>query len=183
MMKKVFLAAMFAALLTSVGFAAGPTTATGGPVTLSAIIPAYIGFGSPNVSSVTFDYTNMGIDVAMGQPITKLASADPSWTLIYNLAGKPTITVCAYASDLTGTLGGTIQGSQLYASPNGAGSVQFNGSGCGQANAVTMETIPDATSSIGRTESLKQLFMQTPSGTVVAPDTYTGTLSIVAQAQ
>jgi hypothetical protein len=46
-----------------------------------------------------------------------------------------------------------------------------------------MNTIANATSSTGTTESLLGMLMQTPNGTVIPPNTYTGTLSIVAEAQ
>jgi hypothetical protein len=185
MLKKAFLVALSVALLSSVSFAAGPTTANGGPVTLTAIIPSYLGFTGPSVSSVTFDYTNLGVGLAMGLPITKLASALPSWTLIYNLSGQPTITVCAYASTLAGSGTNTIPTSSIYGSPNGSNSpAQFNGNGCGQSgNAIVMDTIANATSSTGKSEAFTGMFLQTPNGSVIPPDTYTGTLSIVAQAQ
>lgn len=183
-MKKVALVALLCACLSSVGFAANPTSATGGPVTLTAIIPAYLGFGLPNVSSVTFDYTNIGSMVATGGPITKLATTPlPSWTLTYNLSGKPTVTVCAYATPLAGSTY-SIPTSSIFAAPNGKATVQFTGDGCGQTgNAIVMDTIANATSSTGKAEAFTGMFSQTPSGVVVPPDTYTGTLNIVAQVQ
>ena len=190
-MKKAVLCALVFALCCGVSVAAvaAPVTANGGPVTLTAIIPSYIGFSGPSVQSVTFDYTNLGLPVAMGLPTTKLAAgASPSWTLIYNLPNKPTITVCAYASALTGesNSANVIPTSSIYSATGNSGNqaFQFNGTGCGQSgNAIVMDTIANATSSTGTAESLVGMFMQTPNGTVIPPDTYTGALNIIAQAQ
>lgn len=183
-MRKVVLVALVCALLSGVSFAAGPAVANGGPVTLTAIIPSYIGFNAPTVNNVMFDYTNLGLSVATGLPITKLASALPGWSLMYNLANKPTITVCAYATPLSGSGATSIPTSSIYAAPNGGATVQFTGDGCGQSgNVIVMDTIANAASSTGKSESFTGMFMQTPNGTVIPPDTYTGTLNIVAQVQ
>jgi len=184
-MKRAVLLAVVLALSCGVSFAGGPTTtATGGAVTLTAIIPSYIGFTSPNIQSITFDYTIDGLALAMGLPVTKLAGTNPSWTLLYNLSGKPTITVCAYATALTGSGTNSIPASSVYGAPNGGATLQFNGSGCGQTgNAIVMDTINGATFNTGKTEAFTGFFLQTPNGAVVPPDTYTGTLNIIAQAQ
>lgn len=189
-MRKSLLVALAVTLLTGVSFAAGPTSASGpSPVTLNAIIPSYIGFSTPSVASVTFDYSNFGAAVATGLPISKLATGNtPSWTLSYNLVGSPTITVCAYATALTGVnnSSNTIATSSIYAATGSSGSqaYQFNSTGCGQTgNAIVMDTITGATSSTGRSEALVGMFMQTPNGTVIPPDTYTGAVNIVAQVQ
>lgn len=177
--------AMFA---TSAFAVTPPTTTTGAPVALTAIIPSYIGFLAPNVSSVTFDFSALGLNVATGLNITKLApGTNPSWTLMYNLAGKPTVTVCAYVTPLagSGTNSFAFTGADLYAAPNGGASAQFNATGCGQTgNAVVMDTISSATFNTGKSEAFSGMFLQTPGGGVVPPpDTYTGTLTIVAQVQ
>lgn len=182
-MKKAILLAVVLALFCGPGFATGQS-ANGGPVTLNAIIPGGMGFTGPSVQSVTFDYTNLGLALATGAPVTKLASGpSPSWTLFYNLDGSKSVQVCAYTSDLVGTnVAHTIPGSAVYAATASSGTTayQFNSTVCGHANAISLETIANATSSSGRSEALVGMFMQTPNGTVVAPDTYTGTLSIIA---
>jgi len=186
-MKKAIFLALVLSLFFGPGFVAGQS-ANGGPVTLNAIIPGGIGFTGPSVQSVTFDYTNLGSALALGVPVSKLASgASPSWSLFYNLSNSPTITVCAYTSDLVGTnnSSNTIPGTAVYSATASSGTTayQFNGNYCGHSNAIEVDTIANATSSSGTTEALKGMFMQTPDGTVIAPDTYTGTLSIIAIAQ
>ena len=189
-MRKALVVALAVTLFTSVGFAADSTSASGpSPVTINAIIPSYIGLSMPSVASVTFDYSYLGAGVATGLPITKLATGNsPSWTLSYNLVGSPTITVCAYASPLTGTnnSSNSIPTSSIYAATgkSGTNAFQFNSNGCGQTgNAIVMDTITGATHSTGTAEALEGMFMQTPNGTVIAPDTYTGSVNIIAQVQ
>lgn len=179
-MKKAALLAVVVLLAGT--FASAQTTGT--PVALKAIIPSYIGFTGPNVSTVTFDFTNLGLNVATGLPITKLASALPTWTLMYNLDGTKNVTVCAYASALTGVGSNTIPASSLYGQPVGGSATNpFTGTDCGQANSMLLDTIGSATSNPGKTEGFSGMFLQTPNGTVVHPDTYNGTLNIIAMVQ
>ena len=181
-MKKV---ALLSILILFIGAVASAQT-VGGPVALKAIIPSYIGFSGPSVSVVTFDYTNLGIGVAMALPVTKLASALPTWTLIYNLDGTKTVNVCAYATALIGSGSNAIPASSLYGQSVAVGGNQafaFTANACGQANAMVLDTIANASSNTDKTEGFSGMFLQTPDGTVVKPDTYNGTLNIIAVVQ
>ena len=190
-MKRAVLLAVVLALSCGVSFAGGPSnpgSASGTtPVSLTAIIPSYIGFSTPSVSSVTFDYSNFGSAVVTGLNITRNATgASPSWTLMYNLVNSPTVTVCAVAQPLVGQNSGTqISPAQIFAATQSSGSqaFQFNQTCAGQPNAILLDSIQHATSSTGTTESLVGMFMQTPNGTVLTPDTYVGSVNIIAQVQ
>jgi hypothetical protein len=106
---------------------------------------------------------------------------------MYNLAGKPTINVCAYVTPLAGGAGNSFvfSGANLSASANGGAQGFFNSTGCGQAgNTMVMDTISQATSNTGKAEAFSGMFLQTPGGGAVPPpDTYTGALTIIAQVQ
>jgi hypothetical protein len=176
-MKKV---ALLILVLFVAAFASAQNV-NGGPVALKAVIPSYIGIGSPSVSTVTFDYTNLGVGIAMGLPITKLASALPTWNLMYNLDGTKSVQVCAYATALVDG-SSSIPASSLYAQPiGGSSTTAFTASACGQSNAMLLDTVANATSNSGKSEGFSGMFLQTPDGTVVKPGTYNGTLNIVAQ--
>lgn len=173
-------------LLATFAFAASAQTVAGGPVALKTIIPSYLAIYSPSAPTVTFDYTNFGALVVSGLPATKLADVLPTWNLVYNLDGTKTLVVCAYLSDgFKGSGSASMPASSLYAQPLGSATTgQFTGTCGGNANAMQLDSIANATFNTGKTEGFSGMFFQTPGGGVVpAPGTYTDTLNIVALVQ
>jgi hypothetical protein len=135
---------------------------------------------------VIFDFSDSATAVAKGQKVIKSAVRPPTWTLKYDLDGRHNIQVCAYvSSELIGkTLGASIPGGWLYGTPIGGASTPFTGNGCGLAsNSVTLDNIRSATRTGSKIEGFTALSLQLPGGTVPAPGTYYGTLTIVAQVQ
>jgi|SRR5579859_13792 hypothetical protein len=141
--------------------------------TLKAISPAYISLQPTNSPTITFNFT----------PGTNNANADqkPGVSMAYNLKNS-TVTVCAYlAGDLVGTDGGGVIAPGSLNAILPSGTVQFTKTCAGNSNAITVDTIHNATQASGVSESF-WLFLAVPGNFPPAPDTYTGTMNIVAQA-
>jgi hypothetical protein len=196
-MKKLMFVLLAVTLLAT--FAAAQTytgTANGGAVAIQAIVPQYIGFTSQSVTNIQFDFsssanTRGAVGIAQGYTdveVNATASQLPTWTLTYNLSGKPTVTVCAYATDLFGAtaLSGTVPAKGLLGtsvanhvtSQFGAASAVGT---CTQPNAFMLDTITKATHSIGygTTEGFSYFGLIIPA--YATPGTYNGTMNVVAQ--
>ena len=144
-----------------------------------------IAFSPPSVDSVTFDFSSSAQAVAQGRMAVKFAGTPPTWTLQYNLEGNHNIQVCAYLStQFTGGKTGVIPDAWLYGTPIGGAATPFTGNGCGLPNnAVTLDNLKSAAHSGRKTEGFTALSLKLPGGTVPAPGTYYGTLTVVAQVQ
>ncbi len=204
-MKRFFTLTAILVLALFAATASAQLTATSAPVQMKAIVPEYIGLHVANTAAVVFDYSLMS-DVSKDQfvqgysGIMMIAPTAPSWNLVYNLSNR-TVTVCAYATDLTPTTGSDIipatyiNGIPLQSTTLGGGGYVFfgqNNAGCGAGpGASTMiDKITGAKSSYKnepthmRPEGFSMLQINAHEGTdtVPLPGTYLGTLYIVAQA-
>jgi hypothetical protein len=148
------------------------------PVTLNALAPESLSVTLTTPGPVTFNL-NGG---------TVPGSVVPAWTTNWNLANTRTsLAVCVY---LTGALTApapntdTIPPANILGQPDATGPfAALTGAGCGQTNALVISTtaITNANRRNGsRNNSVALEINQT--GLSLAPDTYTGTLNIIAQA-
>ena len=202
MKNPIVLALLAVVLLVGVtAVAQSSMSATSTPVTITAFVPEFIGLTAVNAAPVMFDFTGYQDHIANGETnVGAIAKSVPTWTLNYNLKHR-TVTVCAYASDLMGTQSGSIPAAYLAGQSVQNGSPQaFFGiaeTNCtDKPNAILLDQIKGATSSVntfaGKTRLEGFLTLQLNSnpgnnqfgstGLVPAPDTYTGSLYIVAQA-
>jgi hypothetical protein len=184
-------------------------TATSDPVQLKAIVPEYIGLTPINTAPVVFNFKHLSdadkdAFVSGGYVNNLTGSSAPTWNLKYNLKHR-TVTVCAYATDLTNAAkteaGSTIasylilgvptqftQGNGRWFSPN-AGCTANMGTG-----SIVMDVIPDATSTFNTgnpTGILEGFSLMQIAGNgsdwhtknaVPAPGIYLGVMYVVAQA-
>ena len=190
----VLIAILLFVIALSVTPASAQTSATSGAVTIKAIVPEFIGLTAVQVSPVVFDFTGYQDRIAAGDKNVLWAMVDqgalPRWNMNYNLRNK-TVTVCAYASDLMGN-GDMIKAEILVGQSLNMGSAYQNfikGTVCSNGNAILLDQIKGATSSMNTNHGqpilegfkLLQLNTNADGAHVPTPDTYTGSLFIVAQ--
>lgn len=198
-MKKLFLLSACVLSLFSASYASAQTmSATSAPVTMTAIVPEFIGLNVVSANPILFDFTAYAQSISNGEAGMSISAAStssmPSWTLNYNLKHRD-VTVCAYASDLagTGTNNSVISSKFIGARSIQGGSpwVWFGAVGTchDQPNAIMLDQIKGATSSanannrLPRSEGFVDFTLDlSPAGYAPLPDTYTGHLYIVAQA-
>ena len=177
-MKKVVFAIL--ALSLSAACASAQSSTTPNAVLLKAVVPEFISIVSSGVPQVNFNATAASPNYINGD-------GAPAFTLKYNLAGSKTITVCAYITPLTGTDNTNsvvVQPGWVNFSYGKAQFGSFNSTCNGQSNAFVLDTIAHASSSTGTQEAFTGMFIQTPgSGYALPPDTYSGNLNVIAQAQ
>ena len=176
-MKKVVLAALTLALSAGV-FASAQATSNVQPVTLKAISAEFISISPMSGPTVTFDFSKQG------NYNNANADTPPSYTMKYNLLNR-TITVCAYLSGpLTGQANAshTIDPSSINATIGGK-TLTFNNTCSNYTNAITVDSIEGATQASSKTEAFQGMFIAVPGSFPPVPDTYTGTMNFVAQAQ
>ena len=172
-------------------------------VTMTAVVPEYLALThAVNADAVMFNFgTDNSVDarnISAGWHNGVASQSSPSWGLEYNLRIGRSITVCAYATNFLGTTSGTtavipvnyLSGTSLQGNKASAsfGAV----SECSaQPGAILLDKISgaDATSTgnrfgVPRPEGFSSMVL-IPSAAgdyVPTPDTYSGTLMIVAQA-
>src|SRR5574337_237225 len=152
--------------------------------------PAAVALAATMNESISVSITTGGpVNFTLTGSTTDAGSVSPAWTTTWDL--KPqrnTVTVCVYLSGaLTGTGANTdtIPVANILAQANGGGSfLAMTGNGCGQAgNAFVVNTYTLAT--VGRKNISKNDNVSLEinnSALSLEPDTYSGTLNIVAQA-
>lgn len=183
MLRKSFLnlICVFGALM----WAAAPAfsqalTSPPAPVVLSAKKPESLGITITTPGPVNFSL-NGG---------TTPGSVVPAWTTNWNLNPQRTsLAVCVYLTGAligTGTNPDTIPPANVLAQPNATGTFfALTGSACGQTNAVTVNTIAITESNRrngSANDSAGLEINETTPPITLSPDTYSGTLNIIAQA-
>lgn len=188
MRKIVFVLLAVTLLFGTFAVAQTHPSATGAPIAITAVVPEFVGFTSQSVTELKFDASTFAIfnaeQLAGGWSDVSTWVHNgflPSWTLRYNLSGKPTLTVCAYSTDLLPASGhAKIPATALYGtSLNLGGSQHFGTRGCGQPNAFLLDSIKAATINHGLVEGFGEMGILLPVD--MTPGTFRGTLNIVAQ--
>jgi hypothetical protein len=169
-MKKSLFA--IALLVVFAAVASAQVTSNSLSVTLKAVSPEFISLQPTMSPNINFNF----------QPGSTFADGDqmPGLAVSYNLASSKTITVCAY---LSGPLQGLVQANTISAdavnlNAGNPGTLSFKGTACGQPNGLTWTSFSGQQGSKSVTST--GMFIQTGSKPPV-PDTYTGTMNIVAQ--
>ena len=182
-MKKIV--ASFAILtlaLFAVSASAQTVTSNTQTVALNAVVPEAITLDAPSASVINF--------VIAGTPFSTSATngdVAPTFNVNYSLKANRSFTVCAYLPG-TGALVGTgtnndkISSGNILGKFNGAGAfVAFDGNtACGQAHGLIVDTIT-STSALHSVTKNEKVEMQVGPLGGITPDTYTGTLNLVAQ--
>jgi len=170
---KKFFAITSILVLALLAVSASAQTSNMKSVTLKAISPEYITLSQTMSPTITFTF----------QPGSTFANGDqnPGLSLQYNLASSKTITVCAYLSgDLVGTNSANIiPMKDVNFNVGNPGTQQFTGT-CGTIpNAVTWTQFSgqQGTTAVSSTG----MFIATGGAFAPVPDTYTGTMNIIAQ--
>lgn len=115
-------------------------------------------------------------------------STVPAWITQWDLKPQRTqVQVCAYLSGaLTGTGGNpdTIPASNVLGQPDGTGSfTALTGTACGQSNALSISITPLTSANRRNGSRSDSIVLEiNESGLSLSPDTYTGTLNLIAQA-
>jgi hypothetical protein len=175
-MKKSVLAIL--ALTFATAFASAQLSSNTQSVALSAVVPEQISIDQPSAAVVNFAIQPMSASNTPGD-------VKPSFNTNYSLKPGRVMTVRAYLSGpLTGITSGntdTIGVGNVLAKFNGAGSfVPFSGNSA--ATGLIAQTFT-ATSANHTGVQLNSVELAIASFQARVPDTYTGTLNFVAQAQ
>ena len=180
-MKKVIFVALVLALFSAAFASAETITSNVQTVALNAVIPEYLTLDQPTAAAVNF-----AIQPMSGAPTP--GDVQPSFNTNYSLKPGRVMVVCAYLSGpLTGALAGnpdTISTKSVQAKFNDSGSfTSFDGNmACGQSAGLIAQTFT-ATPTIHTGVWLNKVALQILGFQAKIPDTYTGTLNLVAQAQ
>ena len=171
-MKKALFVIAILFVFAGVAMAATPT-ATANPVPITANVPDWLSLGNANVPSVVFNFTPGST--------TAQASAEPVYSLAYNLAKGEHVVVCAY-------LDGALQGSNAASDKITPDEILVVGGGENQSGSFFTGTcggfphavkIDDGTGYNAGTN--EQLILGIISGAIPpVPDTYTGNLNVMA---
>lgn len=170
----------FGALIFAVAPAFAQLNSAPVPVALSATKPESLSVTLTTGGPVTFAL-NGG---------TTTGSVVPAWTTNWNLDPQRTqVQVCVFLSGaLTGTGGNTdtIPPANVLAQPDATGSfTALTGSACGQSNALSISTHAITLSNRkngSANDSVGLEINETSPPITISPDTYSGTLNILAQA-
>jgi hypothetical protein len=180
-MKQAALVALVLALVCGVCASAQTISSNVQTVALNAVIPESISLDQPTAAVVNFAIQPMSSANTPGD-------AKPSFNTNYSLKPGRVMTVCAYLSGpLTGATTGNTDtigtGSVLAQFTSTGNFVAFDGTtACGQSHGLVAQTFTatsvNHTGVVGTTVALAIASFQAK-----IPDTYTGTLNFVAQAQ
>ncbi len=183
-MKKLFTASVLLvlALFAVSAIAQTPISSNTQTVALNAVLQEAITIDAPSAAVVNF--------AIVGNPFSTVATdgdVAPTFNTNYSLKPGRVLSVCAY---LTAPLVGSTSGNSDTIGVNGV-LAQFNGSGnyvpfgggsaCGATNSLLVQTLT-ATSSVHSAVVNNKIALQIGVLGGKTPDTYTGTINIVAQA-
>lgn len=163
---------------------------------LAAPAQAQMKSASQSIQLIAVKRASISVSLTNGGPVTfdlngnlTAGSSAPSWKTNWDLAPgqeSTTVSVCVYLSGpLTGAAGSavTIPASRVEAKSEGSGGFKpLSGTACGQVNGLLVATVPINKANRKDGSQIDSLVLRVnEAGMSLPPDTYTGTLNILAQ--